>query len=308
MRGVLLLGRPLFGVGMAGLGVLSLLYQNPVIGLEPIPADIPARPLWAFLTGLILIASGVSLAANWQARRGAGLLAVTLALWLVVLHLPALGGYPNDPEALAAVAQTLALWGAACVLWSTLPDTRAGALSTGPKTHFLAKAGRICFGLSMLALGAVHLSFHEIVSTWAPAWLPGRALWQYVTALAFIAAGLSIVTGARAVLAATLLGIMLGGWVMIGRWPQVVANLGSQAEWTSLGTGLVLWGAALLIGDSLAREAADMGTHATGWWPQTRTSRTPGLRLPDPRTTRAGRTQHGISSTGDEVPNSAERT
>jgi hypothetical protein len=306
MRSVLHLGRPLFGVGTAGLGFLSLLYQDPVIGLEPIPAGVPGRQLWAFLAAFILIASGVSLAVNWQARRGAGMLAVTLALWLVALHLPALGRYPGDPESLAAVAQTLALWGAACVLWSTLPEVRAGAFSRAPETHFLAKTGRICFGVSMLVLGIVHLSYHHVVSGWAPDWIPARALWRYVTAIAFIGAGLSIVTGAWARLAATLLGIMLGIWVLIGRWPQVVANLASQAEWMSLGTAMVLWGAALLIADSLAAETAGLGTTGSSpsWWPLARTSRTPCLRLPDPRIARAGRHQRAMSSASDDLPKS----
>ncbi|HEV7376874.1 MAG TPA: hypothetical protein VGN95_19315 [Pyrinomonadaceae bacterium] len=83
---------------------------------------------------------------------------------------------------------------------------------------------------------------------------PIEAYWPYLTGTAFIAAGLSIMTKVKARLAATLLGVMFGAWVIILHAPRVAAKLRDKEEWTSLLVATAMCGGAWLLVGSLASE------------------------------------------------------
>jgi hypothetical protein len=87
-----------------------------------------------------------------------------------------------------------------------------------------------------------------------PKWLPpGQVFWGYVTGCCFIAAGLAIVTGIRARLAALLLTVMIASFGLLANGPMLVANPSSTFNWTESILNLALTGAAWVVADSLAR-------------------------------------------------------
>jgi uncharacterized membrane protein YphA (DoxX/SURF4 family) len=77
--------------------------------------------------------------------------------------------------------------------------------------------------------------------------------WAYFTGCAHIAAGLAILSGVQARLAATLLGIMFGSWVLIVHIPRVLASPHVQSEWTSLCIAIALCGGAWLMAGYFTR-------------------------------------------------------
>lgn len=250
MDRLLRLGRPIFGVGIAAFGVLSLIYRTGVKGLEPIPTAWPGQLFLAILSGIILIGAGVCLVTGWQARRAAGLLALTMGIWLLTLHVPLIVQHPSDPNVVTIVAETLALFGATCVLLSTL---RTGNSATRDRlTANLSLIGRIAFALTLIVFGILHFIYHEFVGTLVPAWIPAGVFWAYVTGVAFIAAGVGIGLRIQGRLATLLLGVMFGTWVVVLHVPRAAANMGSQNELTSLFIALAMCGASWLIGERLS--------------------------------------------------------
>ncbi|MBC7929497.1 MAG: hypothetical protein H7Z38_02920 [Rubrivivax sp.] len=247
-------GRVLFAVSMAAMGILNFIYSDTVSGLEPVPSWVPGRLFWAYLTGAVLIAAGACIVAGKKPRLAAVSLGIMLLLWVLLLQAPKMAVRPYDGSAWTTTFETLALCGVAWVL--------AGSLTTGQSFRrrwddvvvSLAAPGRICFGISMLVFGGLHFIYAGFVATLVPAWIPGRAFWPYFTGAAFVAAGLSIMTKVKARLAATLLGVMFGAWVLILHAPRVAAKPGNREEWTSLLVAAAMCGAAWLVAGSLARE------------------------------------------------------
>ena len=114
--------------------------------------------------------------------------------------------------------------------------------------------GRFMFGISMPVFGILHFIFVDYVARVQPSWIPGHVFWAYFTGVAHIAAGLSIVTNIKARLAANLLALMFGLWVLILHGPRVVASLHNRNEWASGIIAMAMCGGSLLVAGSLARK------------------------------------------------------
>ena len=244
------LGRTLFAIGITGLGIEALLRSSFVPALEPVPAWVP-QLLLAWLGGLLLVAAGAAVLFDWKARQAAVVLGLLMLLWLALLHLPALAMHPGKGGEWTGAGETLALGGSAWVL--------AGVLDSGQSVrhnwdHIIdraARAGRFCFGICLPLFGILHFIYIDYVASVIPGWIPGPVFWGYFTGAAHIAAGLAIVSGIRARLAASLLGIMFGSWVLILHLPRVAARLHDPNEWSSLLIATALCGGAWLIAGTL---------------------------------------------------------
>jgi uncharacterized membrane protein YphA (DoxX/SURF4 family) len=253
----LAVGRVVFAVAIASLGVLSLVYGDVVAGLEPLPAPAPGKPFIGYLTGIVLLAAGVGVLIDRTARVAAVSLGVVFTLWVLLLHVPNLAQHPREPNAWTIAFETLALCGATWVLAGTVP----GDPTADPRRdRMLEKArtfGRIAFGVSLPIFGIQHYMYAEFVSALVPAWLPARLFLAYFTGTAFFAAGLSIATTVKARLAAMLLAIMFGTWVFILHLPRAAAKLDARLEWTSLCIAMAMCGSAWLIATSLREKRGD---------------------------------------------------
>ena len=301
MRTVLRLGRPLFGVGVAALGLVCVAYRNAGMGLEAVPA---APRAVALLTGAVLIGSGASLVTAWHPRRGAGVLAAVLAFWLLALELPGVASYPGSPAALAAAIQTLALCAAACILWSALPaeDGRAVGARGGATT--VSAVARLVVGASFMGLGVLDLLRRSSFAVAVPAWVPAPAFWPYATGLLSLAAGLGLAIGVKARGTGTVLGLVLIAWALAVDWPRVVASPRSQTGWMVLCFALALSGAVWLVADEVAipdEPLTGIGQPTVSRRPR-RPAHIPRLQLPDPRLSANGGSLRALSSRTDGTP------
>ncbi|MGQ0648737.1 MAG: hypothetical protein ACT4P7_14350 [Gemmatimonadaceae bacterium] len=253
-KSVRITGRVVFATAVTALGVLSLAYGSIVAGLQPVPADVPGQRVLGYVTGMVLTVLGLGLVVDRTARLAAVVLGVVLLSWLVMLHLPNLAEHPRSGNAWTIAFETLALCGVGWV---------AAGTSARPQTR---RFGRICFGASLPIFGMLHFIYADFVATLIPGWIPARVFWAYATGVAFCAAGVSIVTAISGRLAATLLAIMFGTWVVILHAPRVLANLHGQSEWTSLCIAMAMCGGAWLIAtdEALAFEPAAPRRSADG--------------------------------------------
>jgi uncharacterized membrane protein YphA (DoxX/SURF4 family) len=87
-----------------------------------------------------------------------------------------------------------------------------------------------------------------------PKWLPpSQVFWGYLTGVCFFAAGVAILTGVKARLAAILLTAMLGTFAVLIHEPMLLADHASHGNWTESAVNLAEIGAAWVVADSLAR-------------------------------------------------------
>jgi uncharacterized membrane protein YphA (DoxX/SURF4 family) len=93
-----------------------------------------------------------------------------------------------------------------------------------------------------------------------PKWLPpSQEFWAYATGIGHIAAGVAILTGVQARLAAILLTTMFAAFTPLVHVPLLLADPSSHTNWSENALNIALTGAAWVVADSLARTRALMG-------------------------------------------------
>jgi uncharacterized membrane protein len=235
-------GRFLFGVAMLAFGVQQFIYAIFGVGLGP--PWTPESTVWTYSTGLVLIATAVSIAIHRKGHWGI-LLASMLSLRLIFLHVPRLAATPRDPNLWTSAFEIVAMVGAALVLADTAPIEES--LGGPDMTTML---GRSIYAISLLVFGAQHFLYAHFVAGLVPSWIPSHLFWANFVGLAFIAAALSILSGVWATLGCTLLGTMFLLWVFLLHAPRIVLAPHDGNEWTSAFVALAMAGGAFLMAGS----------------------------------------------------------
>jgi uncharacterized membrane protein YphA (DoxX/SURF4 family) len=197
--------------------------------------------------GLLLAGAGVM----WRRTTAwaAGLLAAYYTVFVVVLmdgrvvlrHAREYLAYSNLAEQLALAAGAVIVFAGAARLNGTLAQT-------------LVRLAQIAFGLCAILFGGAHFLYMNMTAPLVPKWLPpGQVFWGYATGIAHIAAGLAILTGVQARLAAMLLTLMFAAFQVLVHLRLLAAEPMNHGYWTENALNLALTGAAWVVADSLAR-------------------------------------------------------
>jgi uncharacterized membrane protein YphA (DoxX/SURF4 family) len=259
MESLTRLGRIFFGTGMLAFGMMNVVTGVPVLGIEPIPDGAPAHAFWAYGTGVLLIAGGVGVWMDGRRAQVAAIgLGVLLFLWLIALHLPTLATHIHNGSVWTSTFECLALCSGAWILAAALAGRNTDRNATADRLGRLAGIGRYAFGVSLPVFGALHFIYWQYVASVIPGWIPGSPVfWAYFTGCAHIAAGLAILSGVQARLAATLLGSMFTSWVVLLHVPRVFAHPDHLSEWTSLCVAIGLSGVAWMMAGYFAALSAN---------------------------------------------------
>ena len=229
----------LYAFGAILLGAVGIFFHDFAMQWQPVPAGFPIRTPLAYASGFVLIAGGASLLFRQWERAGAWLLTVLLALWTVALNLPvALASFKSIGAWNSPAELGFKTMGALALL-----SSYSGALRTT-----LARVARIVAGLAACVFGFAHFNYIDFTASMVPAWIPPNGVfWAWATGAGHLAAGLALVSGIRARLAATLLAGMMGSFVVLLHLPRVVAAPDQHVEWIMLGVSSMLAGAAWLL-------------------------------------------------------------
>jgi len=241
-------GRYLYGLGVMAIGLASLIFGEFDPG-QPVPAGFPARTALVYVAGAFLVLA----AAVVQWRRIAAFGAVALAAYYALLVIILMNGsilltqyatYGIYEE----LAMQLALAAAGMIVFANTAKI-ASALAAR-----LTLFARLAFGLCALVWGGAHFVYMNLTAPLVPKWLPPtQEFWGYLTGAAFIAAGLAILTGLQARLAAILLTAMIVTFGVLVNGRILLADTTSHFNWTESALNLALIGAAWVVADSLAR-------------------------------------------------------
>jgi uncharacterized membrane protein len=248
-------GRILFGIPMIGFGIQYLAYGRYLGGLPPVPPWAPGGAVGAYLTGVVLIAAGVSIVANWKARFSAAVLGLVFFLCVLLLHTQRISSVIHSGNDRTRALEPLALAGAAFMLAATLSVDWPNYGGWNAAVEWLSKLGRFLFAGSMVVFGVQHFMYAGFIATLVTPWIPGPLFWVYLTGVGMIVAGLCIAIKKFGGLAATWLGIMFLLWVIVLHGPRVAAQPRNGDEMSSLLVALAMAGGSFVVARSLYKES-----------------------------------------------------
>jgi uncharacterized membrane protein len=228
-----------YALGAILLGVIGIFFHDFAMQWQPVPAGFPIRTPLAYVSGLILVIGGGALLWRKVERAGAWLLTIFLGLWTIALNLPA---------AIVSFKHIGAWNSPAEIAFMTMGGLALVSSYTGALRAPLARVARIVAGLAACVFGFAHFNYIEFTAGMVPSWIPPNGVfWAWATGAGHLAAGLALVSGLRARLAATALAGMMASFVVLLHLPRVVAAPEQHVEWIMLGVSSMLAGAAWLL-------------------------------------------------------------
>jgi uncharacterized membrane protein YphA (DoxX/SURF4 family) len=256
MKKALTAGRSFYGISMLVYGVQQLIYGNfRNVQLPAWQTHIPFLPIWAYLTGIALIAAGLAIIAEKKAREVLLCLGGIFLLFFLFVHVPfEMFGEVNSSLHLALwtdALKELALSGGAFVLAGSITNTNDESKLPTPLslTARLIPLGPIFFSIPMVSFGIMHFLYADFVGTLVPDWFPDHLFWTHLTGVVLIGAGTSIILNIRQGAIAMLFSIVLFLWFALLHIPRGVEQPydGRGNELSSAFDALAFCGVSLVI-------------------------------------------------------------
>ena len=117
------------------------------------------------------------------------------------------------------------------------------------------------YAAPIAAFGTEHFTETEAIKSIMPAWIPWHPFWVYLVGACFIAAALSLVTGIRARLSASLLALTFFLFVVLMHAPSWAQNPRNRFALAVVLREISFSGGALALAASLTEQSRDRGTH-----------------------------------------------
>jgi len=255
-------GVSVYAAGSIAAGILDLICGDFEAAHQPIQAFgdyIPGREILAYIAAIWLIAGGAAILWRRTAQVGALALAaiyfIFAAFWLPRFYTaPHFFGFRISLllGLIGGVCQQLILVAAAVIVYASLAKRDSTWLSRVPLLV------RWTLGLSSIKFGSGHLTDLQVVAANVPKWMPlGGNFWAILTGIAFMLAGMAILSGILDVLAARLLGLMLLIFSVLVLAPGPLAHPHDHVAWGSNAYNLAAVGAAWIFAESMATRRRD---------------------------------------------------
>jgi uncharacterized membrane protein YphA (DoxX/SURF4 family) len=247
-RTTMAFGWRVYGLGVMALGMACLAFGHFDPG-QPVPKNFPARTALAYAAGAFMVVAAVAVEWRRTAAWGAAALTVYYALFVVILmngrllltDYAVFVTYEN-------IAMQLAIAAGGLIIYATAATIDAALAAR------LTRVGQMAFGVCALVFGGAHFVYMNLTAPLVPKWLPPtQEFWGYATGVGFVAAGVAILTGVQARLAAILVTAMLVSFGLLVNEPMLLADHSSHWNWSESAVNLAVVGAAWVVAHSLAR-------------------------------------------------------
>jgi uncharacterized membrane protein len=259
-----------FAATMIGLGILGLVKRDFAATWGPVPDDAPGRTALIYLCALVSLLGGTGLLFRRYSAASVRVLLAFYVLWILAVRVPYFLFVSSAVDGWHSLSQSLVMTAAAWILFVAVATDRHRR-----RLGFLAAPGgvrvaRALYGLALIPFGIAHFLFLEATAPLVPDWLPWHIAWAYITGATFVAAGVAILVGAWARLAAMLSVVQMGLFAILVWIPRAAAGTLSAFQWGEFVATVALTAAGWVVADSwrgvpwLAARG-DAGRYKEGW-------------------------------------------
>jgi uncharacterized membrane protein len=245
-----------YGLATIVTGIVDLVWGAFEKSHQPIQAlgqHIPGERVLACIAGVWLVAAGFAILSRRTARMGAvgsALIYFIFALlWVPRLHIM------THVFGFKIGVIIFGLGGIAAQVLLAAPAAFVYSATAAPDPVLRDRAviaGRWMLGVAPILFGLGHLLNLHVYAGFVPHWVPFGNFWVVVTGMAFLLAGIAIVSGVRDVLAARMLALMLLLFEAAVEIPPVFSQPHSQGAWGGAVYNLTAIGACWIFAEFVA--------------------------------------------------------
>ena len=223
-------GQALFAATFMALGVWGLASGHFNTVWAGVPKALPGREVLAYVTAAVSLACGAGLLWRRTAALAAGALAVLVVVWIAAFRVAPVVHAPLDAGIWDGFGIVVMI---ALAAWALFAETADGAVPAALGFATGARGLRIVhvlYGLVLIDFGVAHFGYLTFTASLVPAYLPDHVAWAEATGVAYMAAGLAILTGVWARLAAALVIVQIAGFTVLVWGPKMAAGSPSAGD------------------------------------------------------------------------------
>jgi hypothetical protein len=245
-------GAIIFGVSIIAIGIVCLVTGGFPTAFLPLTSTFTGETVLAYLTGVLLIASGVMMAAGKFAKVGALLFVIIFLPLDLIVHIPKVCHNVHDGGEWTVTFELFALISGSLIVAGMAFETD-GSTKAKNTAFNLFFASRFLLALCFFVFGMLHYEYEKYIETLLLPWMPFKPFWCWLVMSAFFALFVSFVINKLVSLSSFLLFVMFAVWVVTLHGPLVATHLNVEPQWTSLFIAMAMSGIGLMVHGALKR-------------------------------------------------------
>lgn len=249
-------GHVVFAVTMIALGILGLIKGDFTQVFQPVPKGMPMREALAYVCAVLCVAGGAGLLWQRSATIAARTILVLVVFWTLLCKARFIVLAPLQEGTYQSIGENAVIIAGAWVLYVWFAadwDQRRLAFAVGDNGLRIA---RVLYSLAMIAFGLSHFFYLQMTAPLVPGWLPGHVFWAYFTGVTYLMAGVAMLVGLYAWLAAVLSTLQMGLFTVLVWVPMMTDGTMDAGKWGEFVVSWTLTASAWVVADSYRKNAA----------------------------------------------------